>query len=313
MWFRQALFLSFPKDFSFQAEAIQEKLEKFAFTPCLPTMHSSAGWVAPLDEEQGDEEAVVPLVHTLNGYMMICLQTEDKLLPATVIRQDLEERVKLIESREARRVRAKEKQSLKEELVMTLLPQAFTKLNKIYGYFDPQNKVFVLNSTSPKQIELFTSFLKKSLTDDIKPYDLHKLSPTLTEWLKTEEYSRNFAIEKSCVLQDNADEGRKIRAQQQNLFANAIQDLIKDGCEVKQLGLSWQDRVQFTLGADDCSLRSIQYLEEISDQVKEMDMDTKRQQFDADFFIMTQTLGALLNDLREALLSTAIKPEQQAA
>jgi len=47
----------------------------------------------------------------------------------------------------------------------------------------------------------------------------------------------------------------------------------------------------------DLSLQGIHFKDEIIAQVKEMEANTKQQQFNADFFIMTETLNGLLNDL----------------
>lgn len=45
------------------------------------------------------------------------------------------------------------------------------------------------------------------------------------------------------------------------------------------------------------ALRSIKYPDEIIAQAKEMEPETKRQQFEADFLIMGETLSGLINAL----------------
>ena len=105
------------------------------------------------------------------------------------------------------------------------------------------------------------------------------------------------------MLQDANQQNRIIRCQQQDLFASNIQSLIKEGCEVKQLVLSWNDQVNFAL-ADDFSLRSIQFQDEIKEQAKDMEPETKQQQFDEDFLIMTATLSNLLNELLNFFIKT---------
>ncbi len=92
----------------------------------------------------------------------------------------------------------------------------------------------------------------------------------MTSWLTQKNHASSFSIEKSCVLQDANHQGRVIRCQEQNLFASSIQSLIKDGCEIKQLALNWQDRIDFIL-LDNLSLQSIRFKDEIIEQVKEME------------------------------------------
>lgn len=302
MWFKQIQLFQLPDSIRFAPDEVTAQLEPFCFTPCLPSFPSSFGWVSPFDDENS------PLVHSLNGYIMLCLQIEEKILPATVIRHELNEKIKRIEASGDRKVRQKEKLSLKDEVTMTLLPRAFSKLTRIYAYIDPKNHWLVLGTTNAAKTEQFLSLFKKSVNENIKPVDLKKLSPIITHWLKHQDYPDTFAIEKSCVLQDPSQQSRVIRCQQQDLFASSIQALLKDGCEVKQLAFSWQDRVNFVL-ADDFSLRSIQYQEEILAQAKEIDTETKQQQFDADFFIMSETLSALLGDL-VGLFMEMLNPEK---
>jgi recombination associated protein RdgC len=115
-----------------------------------------------------------------------------------------------------------------------------------------------------------------------------------------------FGVENACVLQDPNKEGRIVRCQQQSLFADSIQALIKDGCEVNQLKLSWQDRMDFVL-AKDFSVRSIQLRDELIEQIKELEPETAQQQFDANFMIMAGTFSGMVNDLLDAYADKANK------
>lgn len=298
MWFKQVQIFQLTDPISYAPEKIAQLLEPLAFTSCLPSMPSSIGWTAPLDVDGA------PLVHALNGYMMICMQTEDKILPATVIRQELDEKVKQIQVRDDRKVYSKEKMTLKDEITMTLLPRAFTKLNRLYAYIDTKNNWLILGTTNAKKTEDFISLFKKTVSENIRYCEVNKVSPIMTHWLKNQSYPKEFSVEKSCVLQDPQQQNRIVRCQQQDLFAVGVQAILKDGCEVKQLGMCWQDRVNFVL-AEDFTLRSIQYQEDVLQAAKEIDSETEQQQFDADFFIMTETLGAVVADLLKLFLKTA--------
>lgn len=290
MWFKQLQLFQLEISVNdSSSEVLEEKLEPLSFTSCLPSMWQSLGWVAPVEDDK-------LLVRLINGYAMLCLQVEEKILPATVIRQELSEAIKEIEASENRKLRPKEKYALKDEIIMTLLPRAFSKFTKIYAYIDTKNHWLVLGTANPKKTEQFISIFKKSIDDKIYPIDIKKLSSTMTHWLKHQSYPSSFSVEKACVLQDPSQENRVIRCKQQDLFASGIQSLIKDGCEAIQLALSWQDKVNFVL-ASDFSLSSIQFQDEIIAQVKEMEPETNQQQFDADFLIMTEMLGSLLKDL----------------
>lgn len=289
MWFKQFQLFRLTTSIQSSPNVLAERLESLAFKPCLPSMPSSSGWVSPIEEEDA------PLTRGINGCIMMCLQIEEKILPASVVGQTLKDKIKQIELNEARKVRQKEKLSFKDEIVHTLLPRAFSKYTRIYAYIDTRNNWLILNTTSPAKTELFISMFKKSLGDGICSYDIVKPSAIITHWLKNKDYPASFSIEKSCVLQDPEQQNRVIRCQQQDLFAGSIQSLVKDGCEAIQIALCWHDRLNFVL-SDDFSLRSIHLSDEDIVEINE-EMETKQQKFDADFIMMSEMFTGLLNDL----------------
>jgi recombination associated protein RdgC len=303
MWFKQITLFQLNQDKNFNLAKLVEKLESFEFKPCLPSMPSSLGWVPPVDEEGA------PLARAINGYIMICLQIEEKILPATVVRQEVIKKIKEIERAEERKLGGKEKLALKDEMILTLLPRAFSKVNKIYAYFDTKNSKLILGSSNTKRIEQFLSAFKKSIAEEIYVADVDKLSSIMTYWLKHRDYPESLVVEKACLFQDPQQQSRIIRCQQQDLFAENIQSFIKEGYEVKQLALTWQDRVSFMM-SDRFVIQGLRFQDEVIAQVKEMEPETKQQQFDADFLIMTEMLSGLLTDLFQ-VFSKAGKAKQE--
>jgi recombination associated protein RdgC len=307
MWFKQIQLFQLSNPLNFQIDKLMSLLEPLAFIPCLPSMPHSSGWVAPI-EDDNDEK----LIRSFNGYAMLCFQVEEKILPAAVIRQELNDAIKELEVSGNRKLRQKEKFTLKDDITNTLLPRAFSRFTRVYAYIDTKNAWLILGTTNNKIIELFISAFKKSVSDNIQLIHIQNLSSLMTNWLSTQRYPTEFSVEKSCVLQDPNQENRIIRCQQQDLFATSIQSLLKDGCAVKQLSLCWQDRVNFAL-TDDFFIRTIQYQDEIKEQIKEIGAETKQQRFDADFLIMTATLSNLLVDLVNAFTTDNVIPLTKSA
>ena len=289
MWFKQIQLFHLTTPIKFSVNGIIEKLEPFAFKSCLPSMPASSGWISPLDEDDS------PLARGINGCVMITLQVEEKILPASVVNQTLKEKLKQIELNEARKVGQKEKATMKDEVTFTLLPRAFSKFTQIKAYIDTRNQWLVLNTISPARTELFISFFKKTFGDGICSLDIVKPSTIVTTWLKNQDYPEVFSVEKSCVLQDPNQQSRMIRCQQQDLFSTSIQSLVKDGCEAVQIALCWHDKIQFVL-ADDLSLRSVRLAEEDLAEIKEI-AETKQQRFDADLIMMSEMFAGLIKDL----------------
>lgn len=291
MWFKQLQIFQIQDEKPFVFEHVLEKLAPLAFRPCLPSLPNSFGWVAPLDEDDAE------LARMVHGNLTLCLQSEEKLLPAIVIRQELLKKIKALEKAQDRKVGQKEKLQLKDEIVISLLPRAFSKFSRTYAYINTKNSTLVLGTKNPKKTEQFISLFKKSLSEHVHPLEVNQVSTTITHWLQHQNHPTSFAIEKSAVFQDPQQKQRVVRCQQQNLFAQSIQQLVTEGCQVKQLAFSWQDRINFILNAD-FTLSAIKYNDEITAQSKEMEAETRQQQFDADVYIMSESLSALLHELQ---------------
>lgn len=291
MWFKQLQIIPLAARFKHQASEIHQRLENFAFQSCLPSMPSSMGWVSPIDEDDA------PLTRGLNGCFMIALQIEEKILPAAVVNQTLKDKIKQIEQNEARKIRQKEKLSYKDEVTQTLLTRAFTKFTKLYAYIDTRYQWLVLNSTSPSKTELFISMFQKAFGECIEKVDLIKPSALLTHWLKTQDYPKEFAVGKACVLQDPEQQNRTVRCQQQDLFTSGVQTIFKEGFDVVSMELCWQDRLRFVL-SDDFSLRGVMLAEEDINEMKET-YESKHERFDADLVLMSESYAGMIRDLLE--------------
>lgn len=304
MWFKQAQIFQLTDALRSSIDDIIQQLEPFTFRPCFPSMPSSMGWISPIDQDDA------PLARMINGCIMLCLQVEEKILPASVIRQELYEKIKAIEAIEGRKVGQKEKMSMKDEIMLTLLPRAFSKLTQVFGYIDTKNQWLVLGTTNKSKTDQFLSLFKKSITEKVYPFNFKKLSSTFTHWLKDHSYPSSFSIDQSCVFQDPNQQNRTIRCQNQDLFANSIQAIIKEGCEVKQLALSWNDQIDFML-LDNVSLQRIRYQDEVLASATEMEPETKQQQFDADFLIMSGMVSGLLKELISLFINHLVNDKNE--
>lgn len=308
MWFKSTQYLQYETSKEITAEFLEEALTAHVFQPCLPSFPRTQGWVPPI----GIEGA--PMVHAGNGYFMICLQLEEKILPASVIRHHVTEQIKEIEARDERKVSRKEKVSLKEEMVHTLLPKAFSKLTPLYAYFDPKLKALILETTSASHTEIFMEAFKKALPGiRVTHPSLKKMTTQMTHWLVENALPDPFDIEKACVLQDPTQQGRVIRCNQQDLYDRPIQTLVKEGCEVQQLALSWDTRMQFNL-TQEFLMKQIKFSEELREMAEVSDKNDALQTFDADFVMMTATFTQLYQQLlplvleKETATATATAP-----
>lgn len=295
MLFKQVQLFNLNKEISIKTSSVLPKLEALQFTPCLPSFPSSCGWAAPLQEEHA------PLVHQAGKYLVFCVQHEEKILPASVVRDAVEEKIKEIEQREDRKVYAKEKRDMRTEMTQTMLPKAFSKKALVYGYIDTEEQLLVLNTTHKERTKIFLSLLKKSLDVDATPLKLKKVGYVLTQWINSDAVPKGVTILDKSVLQDPNQVQRIIRTQAQDIYSTPMQDFLKEGFEIKQLALAWQDAIEFTI-AEGLIIKNIKYRDELL-SASEEEIEHAAQKFDANFIIMAETFNQLVPVLLEEFVS----------
>lgn len=296
MWFKNIQIYQLSDTISQDINSLSEQLEALAFQACLPSLPASYGWVPPIDVDDMQSK----LAYRANQTTMLCVQFEEKVLPATVIRQELENQLLQIEQREQRKVYQKEKQTLKDEITQSLLTRAFSKFSKLYAYIDHKRNWLVIDAGSASKIEKLLILFQRSF-GNIKYYPLEIKKPAyiMTQWLINNSYPSSFAIDQKCVLQDPGQQQRLIRCQNQDLFASTLQALLKDGFEVQQLALTWKDRIKFTLTSE-FVLKNIKFDDEVIAYAKDNYTESALQRFHTDLVIMSESCDELLSDLLEA-------------
>ncbi|MFT5658938.1 MAG: recombination associated protein RdgC [Gammaproteobacteria bacterium] len=296
MWFKNLQLYRFTKPFELPAETLAEQLAEHGFEPCGSQETSRSGWVSPLGR-QGIE-----LVHEVNGYLMICSKRQDKLLPSSVINEELEEKVLLIESNESRKVSRKERQSIKEEVIFSLMPRAFVRSSMQFAYISVRDSLLVINASSEKRAEDLIHDLREAIgTLPLIPLTAKNLPIDLmTQWVSSGQLSDGFELGEECELRDNADTSAIIRCKNQNLTSTEILSHLKTGMHVSKLALSWQDRVECILD-EKMAIKRLRFTDVVQEKADEAEVDDAAGQFDVDFTIMTLELTEFFKSLRSAL------------
>lgn len=293
MWFKQCRFYQLLEKIPYDAETLEASLLTAEFKPCSALAPVSLGFVPMLDGEDS------PLVYAANGFLGMCLRIEERLLPSAVIKDAVDERVKQIQIKEARRVGRKERLTIKDETYIQLLPKAFKRSTYIHAFIDTHHQRLFINCATPSKVEHFTNTLRKAMGSlKIAFPDIVRPARTMTRWVIENTINEEWLIEDSCLLQRSQDEKAKIRLQKQDLFSETVRAHIDDGHEVTQLALTWKEQLRFSL-KDDLGFSNIQYLEFIETQRKEYLEEEPAVVFDADFALET----ALLSDCVQMLMT----------
>ncbi|MFO7858681.1 MAG: recombination-associated protein RdgC [Ectothiorhodospiraceae bacterium] len=289
MWFKNLCLYTLEQPFAFDAEGLDERLAREVFQPCGRLDQESGGWAPPLGDDHGQ------LVHATGPCLMLALKEESKLLPAGVVRESLDERVQAIQAQEGRKVRKKEKDRLRDEIVMDLLPRAFSRSRRTFGYVDTQNQWLLVDAATWKKAEAFTERLRDVLgTLPVQPPDTDTAPQRImTRWLTHDGPPSDFTIGDECILVDPELEGGEVRCKRLDLSSSEVRNHLKAGKRVARLALTWQDRVSFVLDAD-MSLKRIRFLDAVQDERAETESHSDAERFDSDFAIMSLELGRLI-------------------
>ncbi len=293
MWFRNLIPYQLRERIDYDPETADQRLAALAFTPCGALEPSRSGFVPPLGPG-------APLVHGAAGSLLFCLQEETKLLPASVIREALDERVGAVEAAEHRKVRKRERDRIRDEVVTDLMPRAFSRHKRTWGYLDTELGYLLVDAGSEKQAEHFVEQLREAWGDlPLTPPETDMGPGTvMTRWLAQQQVPGDVELGEEAVLEDPSAEGCEVRVKRQDLISEEMRAHIDAGKRVRRLALTWGDRISAVLDAD-LSLRRVKFLDVIREQGGDRDPETEAEQLDADFALMALEVRGLLPRLME--------------
>ncbi len=285
MWFKNLQIYRLTKSFDLSPEALHEVLERRMARDCGSLEPFAYGWDRPLGRHG------TLLTHTTGGCIMICARRVEKILPATVVRERLDEKVEEITEAEGRKVRRREKEEIKGTILQQLLPQAFSKSLFTHAYIDPRAGWLIVDASSVKRAEELITLLRETLgTLPLKPL-VTANSPTgvMTAWLSGRGGVEDFVVQDECELRDPTEEGGVVRCRQQDLGGEEIQTHLNAGKQVVRLAIEWDERIAFLL-CDDFSIKRLKFLEVIQEEAAEIEAEDAATRFDADFSLMSLEL-----------------------
>ncbi|MFH8133629.1 recombination-associated protein RdgC [Pantoea osteomyelitidis] len=296
LWFKNMMVYRLNRDIPLSADEMEKQLEAFTFSPCGSQEMAKTGWVSPMGNRSD------ALTHLNNGQILICARKEEKILPSPVVKQALEAKIEKLEAEQSRKLKKTEKDSLKDEVLHSLLPRAFSRFSQTYLWIDSANGLIMVDCASAKKAEDTLALLRKSLGSlPVVPLTLESpIELTLTEWVRSGDLPAGFALMDEAELKAILEDGGVIRCKKQDLVCDEIANHIEAGKLVTKLALDWQERIQFVI-SDDGSVKRLKFSDTLREQNDDIDREDFAQRFDADFILMTSELAALTSNLVEAL------------
>ena len=297
VWFRNLVLYRLPSGWSLTAAQLEEKLGSRPLQPCGALEMLSRGWVAPAPSAR--------LLHALGEHYLIALGVEQKLLPASVVRQEALRRAKIKEDSQGFPVGRRQMRDLKMQVTEQLRARALTRQRTTRAWIDPQGGWCVVDAASPGKAEELIETLRDTLGSFAVQFvqTVRSAHTSMAAWLTHGSAPGRLVLDQDLTLVTADATKSSVRYTRHTLDLREIRAHLEAGKYPSQLGLCWNDRVAFML-TEKLAIKRVQFLElepeTVAQQAAGADAEPQ-EKFDADFALMTGELTQLLDAVLESL------------
>lgn len=294
MWFKNLQLYRLHDSTPLDDGRLDEYLPEYRSRPVSGFEAKQIGWVPPAGRDSD------VLVHEVSGHYLISALYQDRILPSSVIKDELDERVAEREATEGRPLRRREKLTLKEQIYEELLPRAFTRSKRTDLWWSRRSGLIAINASTAKRAEEVLDLLRQSL-GSLKVTPLAVAQPpsqVMTTWLKdVSSRPEGLIVGDAVTLTAPGGEDGVLRARLYDLDGEEIQTALSLGRIVSQMSVELDGKVAMTL-CDDMSLKQLHFADAILDEANAQDDDEDPVlRLEADFALMAGLLDQVASDL----------------
>lgn len=275
------------------SDQLGSALMNYPFSPCGAIDWFSRGFVSLAPSEMGETLAY----KVDDEFILVALRSQEKRIPASVIREKLDEMVKAMESSESRRVGKKEKQQLRERITDELLPHIQPTSQIIRAWLDMKRGRLIVDTSSTAKAEMLIGMLRTAHPPFPSRLPKPKLLPSaqMTAWLQ-DETPPYFTLDADCELKAPGEGGAVVRFSRQDLTASEVRAHLDREMLVTKLGMTWCDRISFVMTEQ--GLRKVSILDVEAESV---DGEDAVDVFRSEQILFSQEMRNLLDALEDAL------------
>lgn len=292
LWFKNAIIYQLNSDSLLDKAVIEKALKSAPFTPCGNLDTSKTGWVSPYNDNNNEDYIV-----DMQGHLLLRIKKESKILPAPVIKQALLEKIDKQEQALSRKLTKNEKATLKDEVMIDLMPRAFSKYNHYWLWIDTHNKRIIIDCSSFKQAEDILAILRKQLGAlALTPLSIDtSLEQVMTTWVKEKLNFAPFLLGDQAELKDPLEGNGIISCKNQDITSDEMLVHFESGKWISKIKIIDERGVNFIVNSD-LTLKRIKFDSAILDENEDIGSDEMDKRLEADFFIMANTLANTIND-----------------
>lgn len=288
-----------------QAEG--EFSDRRAAPPSAGTI-TSMGFVPPCGEENSFVEVLGP------GAVALAVLSYERLIPGKVVRAEVDARARKISEAEGRKVYAREKQRIKDEVITSFLPRAFIDTRLTYVMIKGDH--IYVDTSSAKRSEDILCLLRETLGSlPARPVGV-KETPIVnfTHWLTYPDGTDlgDFWLTGDFKAGSGTDESDLLTGKGVSLTDGIVSEaLIEHGRRATQVGMGWEapegHHVKFTIN-EMLGMKGIKWDQSMADAVREdvgEDHEDERAQrvveARATLLLLSDTIGKLWEGLLNVL------------
>ena len=293
MFFRNLTFFRFPDSVTFKS--LQEKLTDNALKPVGALELSSSGFISPFGQDSEVFE------HRVGDAIWLTLGTEEKILPSTVINDQLQKKLAAIEEKEGRKVTGGARKRLKDDLIHELLPRAFARPKRTDIMLDLEHGLCIIDTSSRNTAEAAVSAIRQALGSFPAVPVNAEVAPRsiLTGWVAGHPLPKNFELGDECELQDPGESGATVKCQRQLLDSEEIKQHLEAGKQATRVGVRFDHHLSFVC-SEDLVIRKLKFLEGAVEQLESTEREDIRAELDARFALMSAEIKRLFPALEKA-------------
>lgn len=311
MWFKNMVIYRLHAQPQLDAGTLEEALTEHAARSLAGQDPKRMGWTSPGGRRSQQ------LCHELQGHRLLTALRQERLLPAGVVKEEVEERALEIEEREGRKLRRQERVVIKEQVYEEFLPRAFVRSQRIDLWWDTRRQLIAINASSRKRAEEVLDLLRETLGSlKVTPLATQDLPiRAMTRWL-SEPNTRPawLALGDSAQVASKGDDA-KFTARQADLDGDEIRAILESGRMATKVAIGIEGKMSFVL-QDDLSIKQVRFADALIDEASSADDgDDAIIRLETDFVLMAGALAECVELMLEALggeAQVAAEPQEEA-
>lgn len=298
MWFKNIQVYKLPNLKKHAVPELEELLKTNEFTPCGEHDIVKSGWDTVLERD-----AEGKLTQSVNNCHFFKLKTEEKIIPNSVVKEMLFDRVeKYKEENEGKKPTKNEKDDMKTAIILHLAKNAFTSSKFMEAYVDYTNEMLFVNCGSPKKAEEFIAHLRETFGsfEAILMEPENEVTDTLSSWLRNHSQPKEFDIGVNCDFKDV--DGGTISVKKHEVDVEEVTQHLENGKKVAKMELVWQKRIRFSL-TNKFEIKGIKPEDILKNDVEEElgEANDPYNVFQANMHLMTGDFAELVSDLLRSI------------